>query len=88
MRVVRLASAERTFLRSAAFLPPDLREIVTEQLSKQVGEDDERLALQDADAERFREIFTEQLARAGFDAEYRLTVEGEMLENLIDAFAS
>lgn len=38
-------------------------------------------------AEEFRNIFTERLAKIGFDENYELTTEGRMLEDLIDKFS-
>lgn len=38
------------------------------------------------DAERLRERLTERLAKVGFDKEYALTPQGEVLEALIDQF--
>jgi hypothetical protein len=87
MRILRLAAAERAFLRSARFLPQDLLEVAAVLSSPSANTGDDSVALEDEVAERFRDIFTEQLARGGFDAEYRLTAEGAMLERLIDAFA-
>lgn len=87
MKILRLAAAEKVFLRSAAFLPQELQEIVAGLSSPSADTGDDPVALEDEAAERFREIFTEQLARAGFDSEYRLTAEGAMLERLIDMFA-
>lgn len=45
------------------------------------------LSLDDATAERCRDGFTEKLAQVGFDSDYDLTDEGEMLEDLIDRFS-
>jgi hypothetical protein len=39
------------------------------------------------DAERFRARLTEHLAKVGFDKDYALTPQGELLEELIDQFA-
>ena len=38
------------------------------------------------DAERLRERLTERLAKIGFDKDYALTPQGELLEELIDQF--
>lgn len=38
------------------------------------------------EAERLRERLTEQLAKVGFDKDYALKPEGELLEELIDQF--
>ena len=45
------------------------------------------IELTDAVAEEFREAFTGRLAVVGFDEEYELTVEGRLLEDLIDLFS-
>lgn len=37
-------------------------------------------------AEKFRSIFTDQLAKVGFGVDYELTGEGRTLEGLIDHF--
>ncbi len=39
-----------------------------------------------ATAEEFREAFTEQLAKVGFDESYEPTAGGNLLEDLIDRF--
>ena len=44
------------------------------------------LRLNRFDAERLRGKLTEQLAKAGFDEDYALTSQGELLEELIDRF--
>ena len=44
------------------------------------------LVLSAVAAEEFRGKFTEELARVGFDKNYEITAEGEVLENLIDRF--
>lgn len=37
-------------------------------------------------SEEFRDIFTRRLAKVGFNENYDLTTEGQILENLIDHF--
>jgi hypothetical protein len=37
-------------------------------------------------SERIGNRLTELLAKGGFDSEYKLTADGELLEDLIDAF--
>lgn len=44
------------------------------------------LQLPDEVAEEFREVFTNQLAKVGFDEAYEATEEGGLLEDLIDLF--
>ena len=86
MRFVRLTPLERDFLKSADFLPQDLRATVLEQVSQLEAGVVEGLSVGDTVAERLRDAFTEHLARAGFDADYELNAKGEILERLIDAF--
>ena len=38
------------------------------------------------DVQRLRDRLTEQLARIGFDRDYALTPQGQLLEELIDQF--
>jgi hypothetical protein len=42
------------------------------------------LKLSASDAVKFGDSLTERLARMGFDQEYKLTVDGEILDTLID----
>lgn len=87
MRVMRIAAAEGAFLRSAEFLPQDLRQTLIDQLSRESRSGVARLVLEEEDAERLRDVLTEQLGRVGFDRDYALTSQGDMLERLIDGFA-
>jgi hypothetical protein len=45
-----------------------------------------RLRLNRIEAEAVRDILTEQLAYSGFQEDYSLTTQGQMLESLIDRF--
>ncbi len=45
------------------------------------------LQLSDVVAEEFRDAFTDQLAKVGFDEAYAITEEGKLLEDLIDRFS-
>lgn len=82
---VRLSARELLYLRNAAFLPNDLMEVIAMATSADNG-DELTVSVSPEVAERFRDIFTERLARVGFDEEYRPTSEGELLEALIDHF--
>jgi hypothetical protein len=83
-RTIRLSAKQLEYLKSANFLPASLGAILdtaqymtTETCSISVSQDT---------AEEFRSVFTERLARAGFDISYELTDEGRVLEDLIDRF--
>jgi len=81
---VRLAGREAMYLRNAAFLPDELARIVK---AAKDGEDNEVvISLSPEISERFREVFTEHLAKVGFDDAYEPTSEGKVLEALIDRF--
>ena len=74
-------------MRAASYLPDDLRSLV-EQVLSDTSARTVALALDELTAERFRAVFTERLAQAGFDSVYGLTEEGVLLEELIDRFFS
>ena len=73
---------EADYLRSADWLDPDL----FQTLRDQIGSSPRSVSLDDATAERCRDGFTLRLAEVGFDTDYKLTGEGELLEVLIDRF--
>lgn len=73
------------YLSDADFLSASERELI--HAGKWKSSHSITLQLPDALAEEFREKFTEQLAMAGFDEDYELTQEGELLEGLIDLFS-
>jgi hypothetical protein len=85
-RRVTLARSDLDYLEAASFLPPTLLACLrnAELCSATAAE----LDLLPATAEEFREAFTEQLARVGFDDAYEPTPEGKLLEDLIDRFYS
>ena len=84
MTVIRLTPAQYDYLSSAEFLRTELRQAVVEGSSKS-GDGTATVVLEDNDRERLRDALTERLAQVGFDAEYRPTGEGRLLENLIDS---
>lgn len=81
MRFIRLSKAESDYLRSADYLAPDLRQTLRDQMDSSPS-----ISLDDRSAERCRDGFTERLAQVGFDGDYGLSAEGELLEALIDHF--
>jgi hypothetical protein len=44
------------------------------------------LKMSEENADMFRDLFGEQLQFVGFDANYKLTKEGQILEYLVDKF--
>lgn len=83
-RCIDLTRGEVDYLETAGFLPPallkSLRGAQWHSAAASV------LELSPETAEEFREAFTEQLAKVGFDEAYDPTAEGRLLENLIDRF--
>ncbi len=81
---VRLSRREEGYLSEAVFLKAHQLEVLRKRaLTDQGGA---ILTLSRDLAEEFREAFTEQLARVGFDKNYETTPEGRLLEELIDRF--
>ena len=87
MRSITLPPHLTNYLCSADYLGHDLRKILSKPLDEAGSQHGVLLSLDDATAERFREMFTERLAKAGFRGDYGLSPEGELLEDLIDRFA-
>lgn len=84
-RTVRLPKVGWTYLVNANFLPEDLERIVR---TAEASDDEQHILRLDRDiAERFRDEFTNRLARVGFGPDYEPTREGRVLEDLIDQFA-
>ena len=81
---IRLARREIHYLLNAEFLGP--RQIEAVRAIELSGDGSAVLELSRNLAEEFREAFTTELARVGFDENYDLTAEGRILENLIDIF--
>lgn len=77
-----LSQNEADYLLSAGFLPSTLHQHLQSAQSNYAI----TLELSPEMAEEFREVFTEQLARVGFNEAYEPTKEGRLLEDLIDRF--
>jgi hypothetical protein len=89
VRQVQLSAAQCDYILSAEFVPADVRALV----DRAAGAFDttpppRAVVLETARvrAEAFRGACTLRLAEVGFDEAYRLTDEGAMLEDLLDAF--
>lgn len=83
-KIIRLSGEEAEYLRRASFLPAYLAEVV--KSAQSAGDKSVCLRVSRDVAEGFRSVFTDQLAKVGFDVNYELTDEGRMLEGLIDRF--
>ena len=84
VRRVDLTRNEADYLKTAGLLPPTLLECL-KNVRWQAGVAG-TFEVSAATAEEFREVFTEQLAKVGFDEAYEPTAEGKLLEDLIDRF--
>ena len=80
---VKLSHAEVEYLSNANFLTSSQLAMLSNAESSVDGVN---LILTKNSAEGFRDKFTEELARVGFDENYETTTEGQMLEELIDRF--
>jgi len=84
LRSVRLSGLQMAYLANATYLPFQLREAVTNATD---AGDAGPITIDAETADAMQSALTDRLGEAGFDAAYDLTEEGEMLEELIDAFA-
>jgi hypothetical protein len=81
---IRLPRREIQYLINAKFLGPlQIEAVRAAELS---NDGSAVLRLSRDSAEEFREAFTHELAKEGFDENYDLTAEGRILEDLIDRF--
>ncbi len=83
-KLIRLSCEEERYLKESEFLPKSLREIV--RSAGAFRHDVYFLRIARDNAETFRSLFTDRLARVGFDSNYEVTDEGRLLEDLIDRF--
>lgn len=82
-RTVRLSGPQIDYLAQATYLPAELREAVTAPTS---ALDARRIEIDAESADALQSAFVDRLVQAGFDAEYNVTEEGAILEDLIDLF--
>ena len=75
-------SVEEWRLLNSGLLPKALQVVVDRAEPRPHGR--YRLAVPTGQIEEFRSALSLALARTGFDERYRLTVEGRLLEDLID----
>lgn len=81
---IRLSRQEIDYLINANFLGP----LQIDEVRAAESSNDASAVLRVSRdlAEEFREAFTNELAKVGFDENYNLTAEGRILEDLIDRF--
>ena len=84
VRCIDLIRGEVDDLETAGFLQPDLLECL--RGAKWRSATAAVLELSPTTAEKFREAFTEHLAKVGFGEAYEPTAKGRLLESLIDRF--
>lgn len=84
MHIVRLSAAEYKYIESLSLSENSLLPLI--ERAKLYPDHAIIEMYEFEDVERFRDIFTEELAIMGFDKNYSLTNEGKILENLIDKF--
>lgn len=81
---VRLSRQEMDYLTSATFLSSGQLDAIRN--AQRSDDASVSLTISRKVAEDFRDAFTSQLAKAGFDERYEVTAEGRILEDLIDRF--
>jgi hypothetical protein len=89
LRVIRLSQAQCEYILSTEFVPADLQADVAQAARVFKATPPPRtveVEIAHLQAEAFRAACTTRLAGVGFDENYKLTDEGAMLEDLIDAF--
>ena len=82
--VVRMSRHEIDYLSSAAFLTSN--QIDTIRSAERSEDGSASVTISRDHAEEFRDAFTFQLGKVGFDGKYEVTSEGRILEALIDRF--
>jgi hypothetical protein len=71
------------YLLRSSFLSPRERALIMMAAPSEKGY---CIEVSDGDADAIRDACGEQLQRVGFGVDYKTTPEGEMLEQLVDAF--
>jgi hypothetical protein len=75
--MVRLSSSDVLYLKNTSFLPGRLLWCLN--AAEAVSNGTYLLRVSPAVAEEFRDVFTERLAKVGFNSNYELTHEGKLL---------
>jgi hypothetical protein len=82
--IVVLSAREVTYLRNADVLPTTLAGAL-DLANSMDGRSFSVRVTRDV-AEELSDLFTERLAKVGFDSNYQVNSEGDLLEQLIDRF--
>ena len=81
---IKFSRLELEYLVSSGFLSSDQSDVI--RCAAKASDGSATVTISRNRAEEFRETFTYQLAKIGFDKNYEVTAEGKMLEGLIDRF--
>jgi hypothetical protein len=84
MKIIKLKKAEFVYLMTSQFIPFNLKYLI--RFYNKINDDNYILTISEENADLLRDLFGEQLQFSGFDEQYKLTEEGEILEDLIDKF--
>ncbi|MBW4491379.1 MAG: hypothetical protein KME12_26825 [Trichocoleus desertorum ATA4-8-CV12] len=80
---ITLTEEEKRYCLESGFLPTNYTSIIS---SATYEDTSYVVSISEEDADEIRDLFSEQLQIVGFDESYSPTVEGRMLETLIDKF--
>jgi len=84
-RNICLSPSQFSYLMTSNFMSPKYTKHIQRNIVS-ISDNKIKLVLTSHMAEKFRTIFTDQLAIEGFDESYDLTETGKILEDLIDRF--
>jgi hypothetical protein len=84
MKLIKINEKEFSYLMSSNFICNELLYLIRKSIQKNGC--DHILKITEDNADKFRDLFGEQLQVVGFQKNYQLTEEGEILEELIDKF--
>ena len=84
MKLIKLNNEEFSYITSAGFLPNEVHNLITHSNKKNSA--NYILKISEENADILRDLFGEQLQLVGFDENYKLTKEGQILEDLVDKF--
>lgn len=84
MKLIKLNCDEFFYITSHGFLPNEMVEMINRSYEKKGS--NYLLNISEDAADQLRDLFSDQLQVVGFDENYNLTKEGQMIENLIDSF--
>lgn len=83
MPKIKLSKNEFSYLSQASFVPKRIHSLL---FSHNQTENGCLINISEEQADEIRDLCGERLQVAGFDKNYKLTPEGELLEVLIDKF--